>query len=147
MTHDEINAGADIIVMHGALLLHGEIYRGRPIFFDSATSFTTSGRDYIDELMALGERRFIIQFEADLRTRRNARLSDRQSISPALSPEQRSVMQRYRTRIPTCSVREAAHPGTGARAAGIPERLSNASSLRTTMEIRGETATIVATGR
>lgn len=34
-THAEIDAGADIIVMHGAPLLHGiEIYRGRPIFFD-----------------------------------------------------------------------------------------------------------------
>ena len=34
-THAEIDAGADIIVMHGAPLLHGvEIYRGRPIFYD-----------------------------------------------------------------------------------------------------------------
>lgn len=34
-THAEIEAGADIIVMHGAPLLHGvEIYRGRPIFYD-----------------------------------------------------------------------------------------------------------------
>ena len=34
-THDEIDAGADIIVMHGAPLLHGvEIYRDRPIFYD-----------------------------------------------------------------------------------------------------------------
>jgi poly-gamma-glutamate capsule biosynthesis protein CapA/YwtB (metallophosphatase superfamily) len=34
-THAEIDAGADIIVMHGAPLVHGvEIYRGRPIFFD-----------------------------------------------------------------------------------------------------------------
>ena len=34
-THTEIDAGADIIVMHGAPLLHGvEIYRDRPIFFD-----------------------------------------------------------------------------------------------------------------
>jgi poly-gamma-glutamate synthesis protein (capsule biosynthesis protein) len=34
-THDEVDAGADIIVMHGAPLLHGvEIYHGRPIFFD-----------------------------------------------------------------------------------------------------------------
>ena len=33
-THDEIDAGADIIVMHGAPLLHGvEIYRGKPIFY------------------------------------------------------------------------------------------------------------------
>jgi poly-gamma-glutamate synthesis protein (capsule biosynthesis protein) len=34
-THAEIDAGADIIVMHGAPMLHGvEIYRGKPIFFD-----------------------------------------------------------------------------------------------------------------
>ncbi len=31
-THDEVDAGADVIVMHGAPLLHGvEIYRDRPI--------------------------------------------------------------------------------------------------------------------
>ena len=34
-THEEIDAGADIIMMHGAPLLHGvEIYRGRPFFYD-----------------------------------------------------------------------------------------------------------------
>jgi poly-gamma-glutamate synthesis protein (capsule biosynthesis protein) len=34
-THDEVEAGADIIVMHGAPLLHGvEVYKGKPIFFD-----------------------------------------------------------------------------------------------------------------
>src|ERR1700676_4771561 len=34
-THQEIDAGADITVMHGAPLLHGvEIYHGRPIFYD-----------------------------------------------------------------------------------------------------------------
>jgi poly-gamma-glutamate synthesis protein (capsule biosynthesis protein) len=34
-THAEIDAGADLIVMHGAPLLHGiEIYKGRPIFYD-----------------------------------------------------------------------------------------------------------------
>src|SRR5271163_4141884 len=36
-THAEVDAGADIIVMHGAPLLHGvEIYHGRPIFFHLA---------------------------------------------------------------------------------------------------------------
>jgi hypothetical protein len=30
-----VDAGADVIVMHGAPLLHGvEIYKGRPIFYD-----------------------------------------------------------------------------------------------------------------
>lgn len=34
-THEEIDAGADVIVMHGVPLLHGvEIYHGRPIFYD-----------------------------------------------------------------------------------------------------------------
>jgi poly-gamma-glutamate capsule biosynthesis protein CapA/YwtB (metallophosphatase superfamily) len=34
-THMEVDAGADIVVMHGAPLLHGvEIYRGKPIFYD-----------------------------------------------------------------------------------------------------------------
>jgi poly-gamma-glutamate capsule biosynthesis protein CapA/YwtB (metallophosphatase superfamily) len=34
-THQEVDAGADIIVMHGAPLLHGlEIYQGKPIFYD-----------------------------------------------------------------------------------------------------------------
>jgi poly-gamma-glutamate capsule biosynthesis protein CapA/YwtB (metallophosphatase superfamily) len=33
--HAEIDAGADLIVMHGAPLLHGiEIYRNKPIFYD-----------------------------------------------------------------------------------------------------------------
>jgi poly-gamma-glutamate capsule biosynthesis protein CapA/YwtB (metallophosphatase superfamily) len=34
-THEEIDAGADIIVMHGVPVVHGvEIYRNRPIFYD-----------------------------------------------------------------------------------------------------------------
>jgi poly-gamma-glutamate capsule biosynthesis protein CapA/YwtB (metallophosphatase superfamily) len=34
-THEEVDAGADIVVMHGAPLVQGvEIYRGRPIFYD-----------------------------------------------------------------------------------------------------------------
>ncbi len=39
-THAEIDAGADIVVMHGAPLLHGvEIYKGRPIFYDLGNFF------------------------------------------------------------------------------------------------------------
>lgn len=33
--HEEVDAGADIVVLHGAPLIQGvEIYRGRPIFYD-----------------------------------------------------------------------------------------------------------------
>lgn len=34
-THAEVDAGADVVVMHGAPVLHGvEIYHGKPIFYD-----------------------------------------------------------------------------------------------------------------
>ena len=34
-THEEVDAGADIVVMHGAPLVHGvEIYHHRPIFLN-----------------------------------------------------------------------------------------------------------------
>jgi poly-gamma-glutamate capsule biosynthesis protein CapA/YwtB (metallophosphatase superfamily) len=34
-THEEVDAGADVVVMHGAPLVQGvEIYRGKPIFYD-----------------------------------------------------------------------------------------------------------------
>src|SRR5690242_21783676 len=34
-THEEVDAGADIVVMHGAPLVQGvEIYHDRPIFYD-----------------------------------------------------------------------------------------------------------------
>ena len=53
-THAEVDAGADIIVMHGAPLLHGvEIYHGRPIFYDLGNFIynLTPTLTYIDEPM------------------------------------------------------------------------------------------------
>jgi poly-gamma-glutamate capsule biosynthesis protein CapA/YwtB (metallophosphatase superfamily) len=54
-THAEVDAGADIVVMHGAPLLHGlEIYRGRPIFYDLGNFIynVPPTLTYIDEPMA-----------------------------------------------------------------------------------------------
>jgi poly-gamma-glutamate capsule biosynthesis protein CapA/YwtB (metallophosphatase superfamily) len=53
--HEEIEAGADLVVMHGAPLLHGiEIYKGRPIFYDLGNFFynVPPVLTYIDEPMA-----------------------------------------------------------------------------------------------
>jgi poly-gamma-glutamate capsule biosynthesis protein CapA/YwtB (metallophosphatase superfamily) len=53
--HTEIDAGADIVVMHGAPLLHGiEIYKGKPIFYDLGNFFynVPPVLTYIDEPMA-----------------------------------------------------------------------------------------------
>ena len=66
-THDEIDAGADIIVMHGAPLLHGvEIYRGRPIFYDLGNFIynVPPTLTYIDEPMAWESVVATVQFEA-----------------------------------------------------------------------------------
>ena len=66
-THDEIDAGADIVVMHGAPLLHGvEIYRGRPIFYDLGNFIynVPPTLTYIDEPMAWESVVASVQFEA-----------------------------------------------------------------------------------
>ena len=54
-THEEVAAGADIVVMHGAPLLHGvEIFRGRPIFYDLGNFIYNlpATLTYIDEPIA-----------------------------------------------------------------------------------------------
>ena len=54
-THAEIDAGADVVVMHGAPLLHGvEIYRGKPILYDLGNFIYNlpPAITYIDEPMA-----------------------------------------------------------------------------------------------
>ena len=54
-THAEVDAGADVVVMHGAPLLHGvEMYHGRPIFYDLGNFVYNLPPTitYIDEPMA-----------------------------------------------------------------------------------------------
>jgi poly-gamma-glutamate synthesis protein (capsule biosynthesis protein) len=54
-THAEVDAGADVVVMHGAPLLHGvEMYHGRPIFYDLGNFIYNLPPTitYIDEPMA-----------------------------------------------------------------------------------------------
>ena len=57
--HAEIDAGADVVVMHGAPLLHGvEIYRGKPIFYDLGNFIYNlpPAITYIDEPLAWDQR-------------------------------------------------------------------------------------------
>ena len=54
-THAEVAAGADIVVLHGAPLLHGvEIFQGRPIFYDLGNFIYNlpATLTYIDEPIA-----------------------------------------------------------------------------------------------
>jgi poly-gamma-glutamate synthesis protein (capsule biosynthesis protein) len=156
-THDEIDAGADIIVMHGAPLLHGvEIYRGRPIFFDLGNFIynVPPTLTYIDEPMAWESVVATVQFEGGTQNA-SQRPAQRSLKSISLRPVvlnnigdgQPDVQNAYATN-PFLHTRGLPTPAPAARAGYILERLSNASKpFGTTMEIRGETATIAVTGK
>ena len=63
--HAEVEAGADIIVMHGAPLLHGvEIYHGKPIFYDLGNFIynLVPTLTYIDEPMSWESAVAYVQF-------------------------------------------------------------------------------------
>jgi poly-gamma-glutamate capsule biosynthesis protein CapA/YwtB (metallophosphatase superfamily) len=156
-THDEIDAGADIIVMHGAPLLHGvEIYRGRPIFYDLGNFIynVPPTLTYIDEPMAWESVVASVQFETGAQNS-SQRAGQRSFKSIALRPV---VLNNIGDGQPDVHNAHASNeflhtrglptPATGARAGYILERLSNASKpFGTTMEIKGETATISLSGR
>jgi len=156
-THDEIDAGADIIVMHGAPLLHGvEIYRGRPIFYDLGNLIynVPPTLTYIDEPMAWESVVASVQFEGGTQNS-SQRPAQRALKSISLRPVvlnnigdgQPDVQNPYATN-PFLYTRGLPTPATGARAGYILERFSNASKpFGTTMEIKGETATITVTGK
>ena len=145
-THDEIDAGADIIVMHGAPLLHGvEIYRGRPIFYDLGNFIynVPPTLTYIDEPMAWESAVATVQFQA--RTLKS--ISLRPVVLNNIGDGQPDVHNEYASN-PFLHTRGLPAPATGARAGYILQRLADASKpFGTVMEIRGETATVTVTGR
>ena len=152
-THDEIDAGADIIVMHGAPLLHGvEIYRGRPIFYDLGNFIynVPPTLTYIDEPMAWESVVASVQFEADPEHRTPAQRSLKSiSLRPVvlnnIGDGQPDVHNAYASNQ-FLHTRGLPAPATGARAGYILERLADASKpFGTTMEIKGETAEIALT--
>ena len=156
-THDEIDAGADIVVMHGAPLLHGvEVYRGRPIFFDLGNFIynVPPTLTYIDEPMAWESVVASVQFEAGSRNasqrpgqRSLKSISFRPVVLNNIGDGQPDVQNPY-TSNPFLHTRGLPVPASGARAGYILERLAIASKpFGTTMVITGETATITVTGR
>ncbi len=140
-THAEVDAGADIVVMHGAPLLHGvEIYHGRPIFYDLGNFIYNlpPWLSYIHEPMNWESAVAYLQYQG----------KNLQSISfrPIVlnytgqgSPEMHDEYvnnQFIQTRgLPT--------PAAGARAGYILQRLADASKpFGTKLEIKGDTAEI-----
>jgi poly-gamma-glutamate capsule biosynthesis protein CapA/YwtB (metallophosphatase superfamily) len=140
-THAEVDAGADIIVMHGAPLLHGvEIYHGKPIFYDLGNFIYNlpPWLTYIHEPMNFESVVAYLQFQG----KQLQSISFRPIVLNYLGEGQPDVHDEYANNqfIDTRGLPSAA---TGARAGYILQRLADASKpFGTTLEIKGDTAEI-----
>jgi poly-gamma-glutamate capsule biosynthesis protein CapA/YwtB (metallophosphatase superfamily) len=151
-THAEIDAGADIIVMHGAPLLHGvEIYHGRPIFYDLGNLIYNAPPTltYIDEPMAWESMIAYVEFDgapggqSGGHGRRNLKsISLRPVVLNTLGEGQPDVHSEY-TNNEFLVTRGLPSPATGARARYILERVAEESKpFGTAIEVKGETGEI-----
>jgi poly-gamma-glutamate capsule biosynthesis protein CapA/YwtB (metallophosphatase superfamily) len=140
-THEEIDAGADIIVMHGAPLLHGvEIYHGRPIFYDLGNFIynLTPTLTYIDEPMNWESAVAYVQFQG-----KNLKSITFRPIAMNNVGEGQPDIHNPYTNNQFLVTRGLPTPVKGARAGFILQRLADASKpFGTTMEIKGDTAEI-----
>ena len=140
-THAEVDAGADIIVMHGAPLLHGvEIYHGRPIFYDLGNFIynLTPTLTYIDEPMNWESAVAYVQFQG----KKLQSISFRPITLNNVGEGQPDIHDPH-TNNQFLDTRGLPSPATGARAGYILQRLADASKpFGTTIEIKGDTAGI-----
>jgi len=140
-THAEVDAGADIIVMHGAPLLHGmEIYHGRPIFYDLGNFIYNlpPTLTYIDEPMNWESAVAYVQFQGkNLKS-----ISFRPIALNNVGEGQPDIHNPYANNQ-FLDTRGLPSPVTGARAGYILQRLAEASkAFGTTVEVKGDTAEI-----
>jgi poly-gamma-glutamate synthesis protein (capsule biosynthesis protein) len=140
-THDEIDAGADIVVMHGAPLLHGiEIYRGRPIFYDLGNFIYNlpPTLTYIDEPMAWES----VVASVRVTNRAVTGISLRPVVLNPIGDGQPDVHNPY-TSNEFLHTRGLPAAATGARASYILQRVAEASRrFGTRVDIAGETASV-----
>ena len=140
-THAEVDAGADIIVMHGAPLLHGvEIYHGRPIIYDLGNFIYNlpPTLTYIDEPMNWESAVAYVQFQG----RNLQSISFRPIALNNVGQGQPDIHNGY-TNNQFLDTRGLPSPLTGARAGYVLQRLADASKpFGTTVEIKGDTAEI-----
>ena len=140
-THDEIDAGADIVVMHGAPLLHGvEVYRGKLILYDLGNFIYNlpATLTYIDEPMSWETVVAYVEWQGtSLKS-----VSFRPVVLNPIGSGQPDVHNPYADNE-FLHTRGLPSPATGARARYILQRLADASKpFGTTMTIAGDTATI-----
>jgi poly-gamma-glutamate capsule biosynthesis protein CapA/YwtB (metallophosphatase superfamily) len=140
-THAEIDAGADMIVMHGAPLLHGiEIYHGKPIFYDLGNFIynLVPTLTYIDEPMSWESVIAYVQFQG----KNLQSISLRPIVMNVIGDGQPDVHNEYASNQ-FLATRGLPSPATGARAGYILRRLTELSRpFGTKVEIKGDTAEI-----
>jgi poly-gamma-glutamate synthesis protein (capsule biosynthesis protein) len=140
-THAEVDAGADIVVMHGAPLLHGvEIYKGKPIFYDLGNFIYNlpPWLTYIHEPINFESAVAYLQY----RERRLQSISFQPIVLNYLGEGQPDVHDEYANNQ-FIQTRGLPSPATGARARYVLQRLADASRPFGTMfEIKGNTAEI-----
>ncbi|MGA2778045.1 MAG: CapA family protein [Steroidobacteraceae bacterium] len=140
--HAEVDAGADIVILHGAPLLHGvEVYLGRPIFYDLGNFIYNVPPilTYIDEPMAWESAVAEVDFQGTvLRS-----ITLHPIVLNNIGDGQPDVHNAY-TNNEYLDTRGLPSPASGPRAAYILERLATLSKpFGTRLEIRGDTAQIV----
>ncbi len=140
-TRAEIDAGADIVVMHGAPLLHGvEIYHGRPIFFDLGNFiFQVPPPDtLLDEPILWESVVAYVDFEG--RTLKSVRF---QPIAQNKLGQGQPDTQDEHTENLFLQTRGLPRPATGEQAHYILERLADLSRpFGTVVAVSGDTAEI-----
>ncbi len=140
-THAEVDAGADIIVMHGAPLLHGvEIYRDRPIFYDLGNFIFQAPP--IDILLDEPINWESVVAYVDFRGK-NLQSIKFQPIAQNKIGQGQADTQDEHTNNLFLQTRGLPSPAHGEQANYILERLANLSRpFGTTIEVKGETAEI-----
>jgi len=141
-TRAEVDAGADIVVMHGAPLLHGvEIYHGRPIFYDLGNFIynLTPTLTYIDEPINWESAVAYVQFQG----KKLQSITFRPIALNNVGEGQPEIHNPY-TNNQFLDTRGLPSPVTGARAGYILQRLADASKpFGTAIEIKGDTAEVI----
>jgi poly-gamma-glutamate capsule biosynthesis protein CapA/YwtB (metallophosphatase superfamily) len=140
-THAEVDAGADIIVMHGAPLLHGvEIYHGRPIFFDLGNFiFQAPPMDVLlDEPINWESVVAYVEFRG-----KNLQSVKFQPVAQNKIGQGQADTHDEHTNNLFLQTRGLPTPATGEQAHYILERLADLSRpFGTTVEVKGDTAEI-----
>lgn len=139
--HAEVDAGADIVVMHGAPLVHGvEIYRNRPIFYDLgnfifqvAPALTNLGEPIMWESVVAS---------VELQNRNLQSIIFQPIVVNKLGQGQADTQEEHTNNLFPQS-RGLPSLATGEKADYILERLAESSRpFGTKVEVRGDTAEI-----